>query len=99
MVNPGEMKGIPFPPTWREAPMGGVAYKPSTLLKTGTWRLGLKPVVDEEKCTGCGACHLFCPDGAVRVVEGKAVIDYAYCKGCGICSEECPTGAIEMVKE
>ena len=99
MANPGEMKGIPFPPTWREAPIGGVAYKPSTLLKTGTWRLGLKPVVDEEKCTGCGTCHLFCPDGAIRVMEGKAVIDYAYCKGCGICSEECPTGAIEMVKE
>jgi len=92
-------KSIPFPPSWREAPMGGIAYKPSTLLRTGTWRLGLKPVVDEEKCTGCGWCHIYCPDGAANLVDGKAKIDYDYCKGCGICAEQCPAGAISMVKE
>ena len=91
--------GIPFPAGWREIPMGAVAYKPSTLLHTGSWRLGLKPVVDEEKCTGCGMCHLYCPDGAIRLVDGKARVDYTYCKGCGICAEECPSDAISMVEE
>lgn len=85
-------------PNWREIPMAGVAFMPSTVVKTGDWRT-FKPIVDEEKCTGCGLCHLFCPDGAASIVDGKAKIDYDYCKGCGICASECPSKAIEMVKE
>ncbi len=65
--------------------------------ETGSWR-SLKPVVDAEKCTGCGLCWLYCPEPAIT--KGKpAIIDYRYCKGCGICANECPTKAITMVEE
>ena len=67
--------------------------------KTGTWRT-FRPVVDFEKCTGCGICEKFCPEGCIEIkkIKGcggkKSVIDYYYCKGCLICMEECPFGAI-----
>ncbi|MBN2335468.1 pyruvate ferredoxin oxidoreductase subunit gamma [Candidatus Bathyarchaeota archaeon] len=62
------------------------------------WRT-FRPVTDAEKCIGCGQCWMYCPDGCIEMVEGKAVIDYNYCKGCGICAEECPVNAVEMVME
>jgi len=83
---------------WREIPVAGVAYRPSTESKTGDWR-SFRPIVNEEKCTGCALCHFFCPDGAISLVNEKAKVDYDFCKGCGICAEECPVKAIEMVPE
>ncbi len=83
---------------WREIPVAGVAFRPATESKTGGWRT-LRPVVDEEKCTGCTLCHFYCPDGAMVMVDGKAKVDYDFCKGCGICAAECPAKAIEMVEE
>ncbi len=62
-------------------------------LKTGSWRT-FKPDVDRTKCTGCGVCAKFCPEGCVEIVDKKAEIDYDYCKGCLICQEECPIKAI-----
>lgn len=65
--------------------------------ETGSWR-SLKPVVDAEKCNGCGLCWLYCPEPAIT--KGKpVVIDYRYCKGCGICANDCPVKAIVMVEE
>ncbi len=77
--------------------------------KTGAWRF-FRPIIDEDSCTGCGRCYLFCPDSAVKitVIETKVArgrkrllfeFDYDYCKGCGICAEECPSGAISMIPE
>jgi pyruvate ferredoxin oxidoreductase delta subunit len=58
------------------------------------------PKVDPGKCTGCGNCQLYCPEGTVMLDENKKPIyDYRYCKGCGVCANECPVHAIEMVKE
>jgi len=25
--------------------------------------------IDKEKCTGCGVCTKFCPQGAIKIVE------------------------------
>ena len=63
---------------------------------TGLWR-ALRPVLDAERCCGCGLCWLYCPDGCFRAETFE--IDYTYCKGCGICAEECKINAIEMVRE
>ena len=63
------------------------------------WRL-IKPEIDEDKCTKCGLCAQYCPEGAVNLdKETASIIDMRFCKGCGICANECPQGAIEMVKE
>lgn len=73
--------------------------------KTGYWRF-FRPILSEEKCTGCGRCYLLCPDSAVMLLEvsGKKrkflpEFNYDYCKGCGICAEVCPVGAISMTPE
>ena len=68
--------------------------------KTGTWRI-FRPVVNTEKCMGCGRCSMFCPDGVINVnpETRKAEVNYDYCKGCGICSKVCPFGAISMERE
>jgi pyruvate ferredoxin oxidoreductase delta subunit len=67
-------------------------------VKTGTWR-AFRPVIDYDKCTKCGWCWAFCPDGAISFEAEQYVIDYGYCKGCGICAEECPVKAINMERE
>ncbi len=67
-------------------------------------------VVDEEKCTGCGACAIECPKNIIKLVPSKS--KYAItcksvekgkitrrdcavgCIGCGICAKNCPKEAI-----
>ncbi len=67
--------------------------------ETGAWRSS-RPILDKEKCTHCMFCWLFCPDGSIRVENGKVMgIDLAHCKGCGICAAECPRKAISMMEE
>jgi 2-oxoacid:acceptor oxidoreductase delta subunit (pyruvate/2-ketoisovalerate family) len=66
---------------------------------TGDWRT-YKPVVLHEKCTKCGQCYIYCPEGVIQPnKEGIYEIDLQYCKGCGICAKICPVKAINMVKE
>ncbi len=74
------------------------SIKPNCNNKTGSWR-SQKPVIDKEKCIGCGTCARFCPDEAIKIVDGKAVVDLDYCKGCGICANECPVKCIKMELE
>ena len=63
--------------------------------KTGAWRT-FRPVIDPEKCSKCGLCSLYCPEG---VISEDLKIDYDFCKGCGICANECPKKAIRMERE
>ena len=57
------------------------------------------PIVDLERCSGCGFCvkpgHCF----AVSLVDGKAVIEPGLCYGCGICLALCPTNALSFPAE
>lgn len=82
----------------------GIFAQPGTSrqYKTGTWRT-FKPVWLRDKCTGCGLCITYCPDGCVtgegKVADSTYAADYDYCKGCGICAEECPVDDIKMVLE
>jgi len=57
-------------------------------------------VRDDDKCTQCLLCWVFCPDTSVMVADEKVYdFDYDHCKGCGVCAHECPADAIEMVPE
>ncbi|MDI6826549.1 MAG: 4Fe-4S binding protein [Candidatus Aenigmarchaeota archaeon] len=70
----------------------------SRKVKTGSWRI-FKPIVI-DKCTGCGICVQFCPEGCIMINEDrKAEVDYDYCKGCLICVNECPIKAIKSERE
>jgi Pyruvate/2-oxoacid:ferredoxin oxidoreductase delta subunit len=55
--------------------------------------------IDEEKCTGCGKCIPDCPEGALRIIEGKArLVSDLFCDGLGACIGTCPEGAICVVE-
>ena len=53
------------------------------------------PVVDQERCDGCGLCINVCSCGAL-VLIGKviAIIETEECGWCTQCELVCPTGAI-----
>lgn len=51
-------------------------------------------VINEEKCTKCGACQKACRFEAIKnfkVIEEK-------CEGCGVCQLVCPVNAVVMHK-
>ena len=55
--------------------------------------------IDEENCTGCGACVTKCAEGALQIVNGKAkVVNEVFCDGLGACIGECPEGALTIVE-
>ena len=53
-----------------------------------------KPVIDYEKCDGCGLCAQHCKFGAIKMVEGRPIINQFLCEGCGVCEQVCPRKAI-----
>jgi len=86
--------------SWKSIPEGGIITTPGNSLKfkTGDWKTHY-PEWNKEKCIQCLRCHFLCPEGAIKVKNGKVVgIDLDYCKGCGICADECPVKAIVMKK-
>ena len=55
--------------------------------------------IDENRCSGCGACVSACHEGAIGLVGGKAkLLRDDYCDGLGDCLPSCPTGAISFVE-
>ncbi|HNX90432.1 MAG TPA: 4Fe-4S binding protein [Candidatus Omnitrophota bacterium] len=53
--------------------------------------------IDETKCNGCGQCIPNCPEGALRIIDGKAKLrEDALCDGLGACIGRCPLGAITI---
>lgn len=67
--------------------------------ETGGWR-DRRPVRDEERCTHCLICWLYCADDAIRVERGRVRgFDLASCKGCGLCAAVCPDKASAIAME
>jgi len=59
--------------------------------------------VDEERCSGCGACVYACNYDAAHLVarDGKLVseTDMFRCKSCGMCVAACPSEARTLVDD
>ena len=61
------------------------------------------PIIDRDKCIGCGRCHVSCMDAGHQAItfdketrEPKIV--GTKCVGCHLCCLVCPTGAITSSK-
>jgi pyruvate ferredoxin oxidoreductase delta subunit len=86
-----ELKG------WRDIPIAGMILDAGNAVEylTGGWR-AFRPVHNEDICTHCMQCWLYCPDSSILVdVENEKMIgfDLDHCKGCGICASVCPVNA------
>ena len=55
--------------------------------------------IDEDKCTGCAKCIPNCPEGALKIIDGKArLISDLFCDGLKACVGHCPHGAMKIVE-
>ncbi len=80
---------------------------PEQRLNTSRRIRGNELIWSQEKCTGCGTCAKFCPQGAIDIVTAtnltenkyaveKYQVDTGYCIQCGLCVEVCPFEALYM---
>jgi ferredoxin len=53
----------------------------------------MAPVVDRDKCKGCGTCIEFCPSKAIMMKDGKAYVTID-CEECRACVDQCPSQAL-----
>ena len=55
------------------------------------------PLIDEEKCIGCGECVDICPSEVLELLNEKAVaVNEEECVGCESCIEVCEQDAITV---
>lgn len=55
---------------------------------------------DKDKCTGCGACVVHCPTGALSIPDRASMMvtfDSEKCVECLNCIKHCPFGACSSV--
>ena len=52
--------------------------------------------IDIKKCVGDGACVMYCPEKAIKLVNKKAKVDKNKCIGCAECVSSCNYDAIKI---
>lgn len=61
-------------------------------------------VIDQNGCTGCEVCIVFCPVDCIEIVPGPlhpelqrvVEVDIERCIGCALCAKNCPWDTIPM---
>jgi Pyruvate/2-oxoacid:ferredoxin oxidoreductase delta subunit len=62
-------------------------------------------VINQNGCTGCEVCIVFCPVDCIEIVPGVAhtqlqqvvEVDLDRCIGCALCAKNCPWDTIDML--
>jgi NAD-dependent dihydropyrimidine dehydrogenase PreA subunit len=58
------------------------------------------PVVDSEKCNGCGNCIEICPNEVYEIEEdGSNPTRPEDCIECWACVNQCPTESIQLYED
>ena len=59
--------------------------------------MSYNPIIDADKCVGCGECVDVCPVDVYEMQDGKSeTINPDDCLGCESCVEVCPNGAVTI---
>ena len=70
--------------------------KNPTIAKLLSGMFASRPLIDRNRCVGCGECLRVCPASAITITSKKASIDKQKCIRCFCCQEFCPHGVIEV---
>ena len=62
-------------------------------------------VINQNGCTGCEVCIVFCPVDCIEIVPGVehaqfqqvVEVDLVRCIGCSLCAKHCPWNTIDML--
>jgi len=62
-----------------------------------------KLIVSSEKCIGCRACSLACPEDYIKIEEAESEISVEFPPGCDMqctkCVDICPTHALTLTND